>query len=100
MPVVLAKAGLPLVDMRIVGVDLALRVGNLPIMRPACLCDLPAPLGFAAPVIGLGLAECSPGLLVGSLVTLLAAEHPLEHSRWFGFEVGPLWRRDGNCKLA
>ena len=58
MPVVLAKAGLHLVDMRIVGVDLALRVGNLPVMRPACLSNLPAPLGFAVPVIGLGLVEC------------------------------------------
>ena len=86
--------------MRIVGVDLALRVGNLPIMRPACLSNLPAPLGFAAPLIGLGLVECPAGLLAGSLVTLLATEHPLEHSRWFRFEVGPLRRRDGKCNLA
>ena len=56
--------------------------------------------GFAVTVIGLGLAEFPRGFLAGSLVTLLAAEDLLEHSRWFGFEVGPLRSRDGNCKLA
>jgi hypothetical protein len=86
--------------MRIVDVDLALRVGDPSIMRPACLGNLPAPLAFVAPVIGLGLVECPPGQLAVSLVTLLATEHPVEYSRWFRFEVGPLWRRDGNCKLA
>ena len=52
------------------------------------------PLRFAVLVIGLGLVECSLGFFAGSLITLLAAEHPLEHSRRFRFEVRPLRSRD------
>jgi hypothetical protein len=100
MPVVLAEAGLHLVDMRVVGVDLTLRVGNLPVIGPTCLSDLVESLSFAAPVIGLGSAEFPPGLVVSSFVTLLAAEHSLEHSRRLGLEVSPPWRRDRNCTLA
>jgi hypothetical protein len=95
MPVVLAESGrLQFVDMRIVSADLALSVGNLPVMRLASLDDLPALLRFAALVIGLGVVECSPGLLAGSLIT------PLEHSRRFRFEVRPLRSRDRYHKLS
>jgi hypothetical protein len=99
MPIVFPETGLEFADMGIVGVDLAMCVGNLAFIRPACLSDLPTPLRFAALVIGLRLLECSPGLLAGSIVTLLATEHPLEHSRRFRFEIRPLRRCDGYCKL-
>ena len=82
------------------GSDLALCVGNLPVMRLACLSDLPVPLGFAVAVIGLGPAEFFPPCLAGGLVSLLAAEHPLESSRRVRFEVRPLRRRCGDGELA
>ena len=44
MPVVLAEADLQLVDVRIVGVDLPLGIGNLPVIRLAGLVDLPKAL--------------------------------------------------------
>jgi hypothetical protein len=100
MPVVNAEVGLHLIDMRVVDVDLTLHVGNLLVMGAACLSDLAESLSFAAPVIGLGMAECPPGLAAGSLITLLATEHPLEHARWLGLEISPPRRRDRNCKLA
>jgi hypothetical protein len=99
MPVVLAETSLELLDMRIVGVDLALCVCNLPVIRPACLSDLPTPLLFAVLVIGPGLVERPPGFLAGSLITLPATEHPLEPSRRCWFEICPLRRRDRYCKL-
>ena len=99
MPVVLTKARLEFLDMPIVGIDLVLCVGNLPVIRPACLSELPEPVRFAVLVIGLGLVECPPGFLAGSLVTLLATEHPLMHSRRFRFEVRPLRSRDRDGKL-
>ena len=43
-PVVLAEADLQLVDVRIVGVDLPLGIGNLPVIRLAGLVDLPKAL--------------------------------------------------------
>ena len=79
--------------MRVVGSDLPLCVGKLPVMRLACFSDLPVPLGFAVAVIGLGPAVFFPGCLAGGLVSLLAAEHPLESSRRVRFEVRPLRRR-------
>ena len=94
------RPGRHFLDMRIAGSDLALCVGNLAVMRPACFSDLPVPLGFAAAVIVLGLAEFFPGFLAGGLVPLLAAEHPLESSRRVRFEVRPLRRRRGDRELA
>ena len=99
MPVVLAETGLELADMRIVGVDLTLCVGNLPIIRPACLSDLPTPLCFAVLVIGLGLVERPPGFLASSLITLPATQHSLEPSQGCRFEICPLRSRYRHCKL-
>jgi hypothetical protein len=86
--------------MRVVGSDLALCVGDLLVMRLVCFSDLPVPLGFAVEVIGLRPAELFPGSLAGRLVSLLAAEHPLESSRRVRFEVRPLRLRRGNCEFA
>ena len=98
-PLVRAQASLHLIDMRIVGVDLALYVGELSVMRLARVIDLTAPLGFAVPVICLGLVECLPGGLTSSLVLLLATENPLEPARRLGFELCPLRSRDRDGEL-
>ena len=100
MPVVFPQADLELIDMGIVGVYLALRVSDLLVVRLACLSDLPVPLRFLAPMIGLGLGECPPGLFTGRLITRLAAEHPPERPWRFGLEVCPLWSRERSGKLA
>ena len=99
VPVILTKARFEFLEMHIVSIDLVLCIGNLPVIRPACLSDLPEPVRFAVLVIGLGMVECPPGFVACSLVTLLAAEHPLEHSRRFRLEVRPLRSRDRDGKL-
>ena len=55
MPVVLTRAHPEFPEMLIVGIDLVPCVGNLPVIRPACLSELPEPVRFAVLVIGLGL---------------------------------------------
>jgi hypothetical protein len=76
-----------------------LRVGDLPVMRPACLTDLSVPLRLLAPMIGLGLGECPPGFFAGRLVTRLTAEHPPECPWRLGLEVCPL-RNGGEAGQA
>ena len=100
MPVVFPQAGLELVDMCIVSVYLALRVGDLPVVCLACLTDLSVPLRLPAPMIGLGLGECPPGLFAGRLVTRLTAEHSPERPWRFGLEVCPLRSRERPGKPA
>ena len=100
VPVVFPQASLQLVDMGIVGVYLALRLDDLPVMRPPCLTDLPLPLRLPVPMIGLGLGERPPGFFAGRLVTRLTTEHPPERPWRFGLEVCPLWSRERLGKLA
>jgi hypothetical protein len=100
VPVVFPQADIELVDMCIVGVYLALRVGDLAVVRLACLSDLSVPLRFPTPIIGLGLGECPSGFFAGRLVARLAAEHPPERPWRFGLEVCPLRSRERPGKLA
>jgi hypothetical protein len=86
--------------MGIVGVYLALRVGDLPVVRPPCLTDLSVTLRLPVSVIGLGLGECPLGFFAGRVVTRLAAEHPPERPWRFGLEVCPLRSRERPGKLA
>jgi hypothetical protein len=100
MAFVPAKPRFQLGDVRVVGVDLAPRIGDLPVMRLARLVDLPEPRCFAAAMAGLRFVEYSPGCLAGSLIMLLAAEHALERSRRFRLEVRPPRSRGGNREPA
>ena len=82
------------------GVHLALRLGDLPVVRLARLADLSVPLSLLTPMIGLGLGECPPGFFTGRLVTRLTAEHSPERPWRFRLEVCPLRSRERPGKLA
>jgi len=100
VPVVFPQASLQLVDMGIVGVYLALRLGDLPVIRPLCLTDLPLPVRLTVPMIGLSLGERPPGFFAGRLVTRLTAEQAPERPWRFGLDTCPLRSRARLGKLA
>jgi hypothetical protein len=100
VPVVFSQAGLELVEMGIVSVRLALRLGGLLVVRLARLAHLPVPPGLLVPMIGLGLGEYPPGFFAGRLVTRLTAEHSPERPWRFGLEVWPLRSGERPGKLA
>jgi hypothetical protein len=99
-PVVLAKPGRHLIDMRIVGRDLAFCPLNPPLISPACLGHLLGSLVFAAPMVFFSPAERLSGRIDRSLVMLLAAEHTAEPSHGLGLEVRLFRGRKRNGKFA
>jgi hypothetical protein len=98
-PVVLAEPGRHLIDMRIVGRDLAFCFLRPPLISAACLGHLLGSLVFAAPMVFFGPAKVLPGRIDRSLILLLPAEHAAEPSHRLGLEVSPLRSRNRKGKL-
>ncbi len=96
-PIVLTQPGRHLIDMRIVGRDLAFCLLHPPLISAACVSHLLRSLVFPPPMVFLSLLKLLPGRIDRRLVLLLTTEHTAQPPYRLGFEVSPFrsWNRNG-----